>query len=62
MTIIEHIVQKHLVPDENYIHGYADLNGLLDKKFIGFNYGISIGIRLESGIVDKVINGPATEC
>jgi epoxyqueuosine reductase QueG len=61
MTIIENIVQKHLVPDENYIYGFADLNGLLDKKFIGFNYGISIGCKLDSGIVDKVINGPTTE-
>ena len=58
MTIIEDIVQKHLVPDENYIHGYADLKGLLNKKFFGFNYGISIGCKLDSGIVDEILNGP----
>ena len=55
IEIIDEIIQRHLVPAENYIYGYSDLTGLLDKKFNGFNYGISIGIRLESGIVDKVI-------
>lgn len=61
MTVIENIVQKHLVPDENYIHGYADLNGLLDKKFIGFNYGISIGCKLDSVIVDEILTGPNSD-
>jgi epoxyqueuosine reductase QueG len=61
MSAIEDIVQKHLVPSEKFIYGFSDLTGLLDKKFIGFNYGISIGIKLDSEIVDKVINGPTPE-
>lgn len=59
--IIENIIRKHLLPPENYILGYADLTGLLQKKFTGFNFGISIGLRLDSKIVDKIINGPTPE-
>lgn len=61
IKIIDNIIQKHLVPSVNFIYGYSDLTGLLDKKFIGFNYGISIGIKLDSEIVSKVINGPTPE-
>ena len=60
-VIIENIVRKHLLPAENYIYGFADLTGLLQQKFRGFNFGISIGIRLDSAIVDKIINGPTPE-
>lgn len=60
-VIIENIVRKHLLPAENYIYGFADLTGLLHKKFKGFNFGISIGIRLDSLIVDRIINGPTRE-
>jgi epoxyqueuosine reductase len=60
-VIIENIIRKHLLPAENYIYGFADLTGLLQKKFKGFNFGISIGLRLNSIIVDKIINGPTPE-
>jgi epoxyqueuosine reductase len=59
--IIDEIVRRHLLPAENHIYGFADLTGLLQKKFIGYNYGISIGRKLDYGIVDKVINGPTLE-
>jgi epoxyqueuosine reductase QueG len=61
MNIILEIVQRHLIPAENYIYGFADLTGLLQNKFIGFNYGISIGRKLDFKIVEKVINGPTQE-
>lgn len=61
IKIIDNIIQKHLTPSGKFIYGYSDLTGLLDKKFIGYNYGISIGIKLDSDIVDKVINGPTPE-
>jgi epoxyqueuosine reductase len=61
IKIIDDILKKHLLPAENYIFGFADLNGLLQNKFIGFNYGISIGRKLDYEIVDKVINGPTPE-
>ena len=61
IKIINNILKEHLLPVENYIFGFADLTGLLQNKFIGFNYGISIGRKLDYKIVDKVINGPTPE-
>ncbi len=58
---VHKILTNHLLPAENYIYGYADLSELLDKKFEGYNYGISIGRILNKAIVDKVINGPTLE-
>lgn len=60
-SIIENIIKDHLIPAENYIYGFADMTGLLQKKFEGYNFGISIGQRLDDAIVDKVINGPTME-
>jgi epoxyqueuosine reductase len=59
--MIEEIVRQHLIPEGDYIHGFADLNGLLRPKFNGFNYGISIGKRLGNNIVDQIGNGPTLE-
>ena len=59
--IVEEIVKRHLTPASNYIYGFADLTGLVDKKFAGYNYGISIGRLLDNEIVDKIINGPTLE-
>ena len=61
MEKIEEILLKHLNPAENFIYGFADLTGLLDKKFEGFNWGISIGRKLDKAIVDQIINGPTKE-
>ena len=61
IKIINNILKEHLLPAENYIFGFADLTGLLQNKFIGFNYGISIGRKLDYKIVDKVNNGPTPE-
>jgi epoxyqueuosine reductase len=58
---IGEIIRKHLIPSENFIFGYADLTGLTDKKFNGFNYGISIGRRLDSSIVASITGGPTIE-
>jgi epoxyqueuosine reductase len=55
---LDKIITSHLIPGENYIYGFADLTGLLDNKFKGFNYGISIGLRLENSIVDEIMEGP----
>jgi epoxyqueuosine reductase QueG len=59
--IIENIIIRHLLPAEDYIYGFADLTGLLQDKFDGFNFGISIGLRLDTDIVDKIIEGPTYE-
>jgi epoxyqueuosine reductase len=60
-SLIKEIIRSHLIPSENYIYGFADLTGLLDKKFSGFNYGISIGRRLDSSIVHSITAGPTME-
>jgi epoxyqueuosine reductase len=59
--MLEEILKSHLVPVENYIYGFADLTGLLDKKFHGFISGISIGRKLDNDIVNKIISGPTLE-
>jgi epoxyqueuosine reductase QueG len=61
LQIIDEIVKRHLIPAEEYIYGFSDLTGLLQKKFKGYNFGISIGRKLDSGIVDRVIYGPTPE-
>ena len=58
--MIEDILKSHL-PKGQFIYGFADLTGLLDKKFGDFNFGISIGRKLDDDIVDRVINGPTRE-
>ncbi|HUX95101.1 MAG TPA: 4Fe-4S double cluster binding domain-containing protein [Bacteroidales bacterium] len=58
---IEEIVNKHLSPAEMFIYGFANLTVLLDNKFRGFDYGISIGKLLDDSIVDKIIDGPTME-
>jgi epoxyqueuosine reductase len=58
---VDEIVMNHLLPAENYIYGFADLTGLLDRKFEGYDRGISIGRILDKSIVDKVIDGPTME-
>ena len=58
--IIE-IIKKHLIPAEKYIYGFADLTGLLSRKFDGFNFGISIGRKLDDSIVDNISEGPTME-
>ncbi len=61
MQQIEEIVIRHLIPETDYLYGFADLTGLLEKKFEGFNYGISLGRKLNNSIVDKIIDGPTIE-
>jgi epoxyqueuosine reductase QueG len=61
MDKVDEIITRHLIPEENYIYGFAALTGLLDKKFGDFNYGISIGRILDYSIVDKVADGPTWE-
>jgi epoxyqueuosine reductase QueG len=59
--LIDKILSRNLLPPENYIWGFADLRGLLIKKFDGYNYGISIGKRLNNYIVDELDDGPTME-
>lgn len=58
---IDEIVKRHLLPSENHIYGFADLTGLVQNKFFGYNYGISIGRKLDNRIVYKIVHGPTPE-
>jgi epoxyqueuosine reductase QueG len=59
--MIRSIVERNLIPAGDFILGFADLHGLLEKKFDGFPYGISIGKKLEDKIVDGLEEGPTIE-
>lgn len=59
--MIEEIIKKRLVPSGDYIYGFANLKGLLADEFIDYQYGISIGKRLDNKIVDQIENGPTPE-
>jgi len=58
---IEKILNS-LIPDrEGCLIGLADLSGLLDNRYAGFDYGIVIGRRLDDGIIDSIGTGPNIE-
>jgi len=57
-SVISDIVERSLFPREDYTLGFADLRGLIDKKYGGFRYGISIGRRLDNTIIDGIKEGP----
>ncbi len=59
--LINHILDKYLVPRDEFIYGFADLTDIIDKQFGNFKYGISIGKKLNYRIVDSVQNGPNLE-
>ena len=59
--MIRSIIESNLVPTRDFIFRFADLHVLLDKKFDGFPYGISIGKKLEDKIVDGLEEGPTIE-
>ena len=58
---IEAILRNHLVPESDFIYGYADLSGLIGKEFGNFRYGICIGKKLNPAIVESITGGPTME-
>ena len=58
---IRKIIEKHLIPGEDYIYGFAGLNHLIDENFGDFHYGISIGRKLDGRIVNGIYGGPTME-
>jgi len=52
--IVEQI--RGVIPDDGWhIWGLADLSGLLHERFAGYNYGISIGVKLDDAVIDSLI-------
>jgi epoxyqueuosine reductase len=54
---IEKILNEQL-PSDNFEYGFADMTGLLDPEYKGFNYGISIARKLDDKIIDELSEGP----
>ncbi|HZL76632.1 MAG TPA: hypothetical protein VFB97_02915 [Bacteroidales bacterium] len=59
--MISDIVKRNLIPETDFIFGFADLNGLISRKFDRYRYGISIGKRLDDRIIDNIKEGPTIE-
>jgi len=59
--IIRQVIEKHLFPKEDYIYGFADLTNLIDESFGDYQFGISIGKKLNDRIVNGIYGGPTLE-
>ncbi|MFW6138084.1 MAG: epoxyqueuosine reductase [Spirochaetota bacterium] len=59
MEIEERI--KELVPDDEYVVGFADLTGLLHKKYKNYTHAVVIGKKLDDRIIDSIEQGPNIE-
>lgn len=59
--MIRGIIKRNLIPPEDFIFGFADLRGMLARKFRGYHFGISIGKKLDHKIVDNIEDGPTIE-
>jgi epoxyqueuosine reductase QueG len=55
---IADIVRKNIPDDGQHIWGFADLTGLLHPRFSGYNYGITVGKKLDDAIMDTVVERP----
>ena len=58
---IVELIRKAIPDDGDHIWGLADLSGLLHQRFAGYDYGISIGKRLDDTVIDSVIKGTNME-
>ncbi|MCX7667326.1 MAG: 4Fe-4S dicluster domain-containing protein [Atribacterota bacterium] len=52
---------RKICPEDLYEIGFASLAGLLQGTWSEYPYGISVVRKLESGIIDKIENGPTVE-
>lgn len=59
--MIKETVENHLVPAQDYIYGFANLEGLLPEEYSDYKYGISIGRKLDDTIISKLVDGPTIE-
>lgn len=58
---IRQIIEQHLVPRQDFIYGFADMTKLIDDSFGDFRFGISIGKRLDTSIVNGILSGPTLD-
>jgi epoxyqueuosine reductase QueG len=55
------ILKEILVPEEEFVFGFSDMKGLIEEKFPGFRYAISIGKKLNDKVVENLVDGPTLE-
>jgi epoxyqueuosine reductase len=55
---IAEIIRKIVPDDGQHIWGFADLSGLLHPRFNAYNYGITVGKKLDDAIMDSVVEKP----
>ncbi|GEM_PF-2029938 len=58
---IVELIHKAIPDDGDHIWGLADLSGLLNQRFAGYSYGISIGKRLDDTVIASIIKGANME-
>jgi epoxyqueuosine reductase len=59
--MVKEILKSVLIPRADYLFGFANLNGLIDKKYADLVYGISIIKKLDDKIIDPIVGGPTLE-
>ncbi len=52
---------KHFCDEDVYEIGFASLSGLLDLKWTGYYFGISLMRKIDCSIIERIRNGPTTE-
>jgi epoxyqueuosine reductase len=58
---VKQIVEDQLKPAEDFIFGFANLKGIIGKKYNGYPCGISIGKKLDNRIIDRIKDGPTLD-
>ena len=61
MNDFDNVIKDVIPKDKDYLIGYADLQGLLPDKYLGLDYAIALGRRLDDNIIDSIVNGPNIE-
>jgi len=58
MNNFSQVIKSILPKGKNYLVGYADLQDLLPDRYLGFDYGIVLGRRLDDDVISSLENGP----
>lgn len=56
--MIDNYITQALSDHSKYLVGFADMTGLLNEKYSGYNYAISLARHLDNEIIDSINKGP----
>lgn len=56
--MIDKYIGQILSNNVRYLAGFADMTGLLNEKYSGYNYAISLARKLDKEIIDSIAKGP----